>query len=94
MLSLEFWFTVAIIILFVEMSALLLIMVALMFGLGFGAEVLRNKLKLWMPLAQGYAGKGANLTKEYTTKAMRPAIAAESAVTRWQTTLKTLLRRQ
>jgi hypothetical protein len=89
--TLEFWFTVAIIILFAELTAFLLIMLALFGGLGYGSELLRNKLRReWMPLLQGYAAKGAQLTHQGARLVTTPPIRLESQLAGLRHTVRVL----
>ena len=94
MLSLEFWFTVAILILFLEMSVLLLILIAITGGLGFGSEILRRKLKEWVPIGQGYVFKGRDLTRQVATKVVAPAISARSQAAGLSHTVRVLFNRK
>lgn len=92
--TLEFWFTVAIIIIFLEISLILLLLLAITGGLGYGSEVFRRKLKSWLPIAQYYADKGASLTRTYTGKAVMPAIQLRSRWVGWSHTVRVLLNRK
>ena len=94
MLSLEFWFTVAILILFLEMSVLLLILIAITGGLGFGSEVLRRKLKEWVPIGQGYIFKGRDLTRQAAAKVAAPAISVRSQAAGLSHTVRVLFSRK
>lgn len=94
MLNLEFWFTVAVFILFLEVAVTLLVFVALWAGLAYGSQPLRVKLKEYVPLLQQYSATGARLTDDYTGKAMTPLIKARSGWARLDATWRGLVGRK
>lgn len=94
MLNLEFWFTVAVFILFLEISVTLFIFVLLAAGLTYGSNLLRVKLKEYMPLAQHYSGKGAELTTNVSGKAIAPFMAVRSGLAGMRATARGLVTRK
>jgi hypothetical protein len=93
--SLEFWFTVAVVILVIELTAILIVLVVIAAGLGYGSEVIRNRLKAsWMPLLQGYAAQGAGLTQKAAATVTAPPIRVKSQVAGLRHTISVLLGRR
>lgn len=93
MLNLEFWYTVAVFILFLEVSLTLLVVILLAAGVAYGSNPVRAKLKEYMPLAQQYSAKGEQLTVNVTGKARSPLIEARAAAVGFKATVKSLLGR-
>ena len=94
MLNLEFWFTVAVFILFLEISVTLFVFILLAAGLAYGSNPLRAKLKEYVPLAQQYSGKGVELTTNVTGKAVTPFLGIRSGLAGMRATARGLVTRK
>jgi hypothetical protein len=92
--DLKFWYTVAVFILSIQLFVFILVIGGLVFGVGFGAKKLNEKLHQWVPLGQQYVLKGERLTKEYSAKVVEPPIRIASQAEGVRRTVRVLFGRE
>lgn len=76
--TLDFLYTVAVAILTIEMFVILLVLVALVFGMNYGTRYLNINIKLWMPQLRGYLTQAQDISNKVAVKMVNPPIQFRS----------------
>lgn len=91
--SLDFWFTLAVVILFFQLFTVLLVVLLLTAGTSYGLRMGRLALKDYVPTGQRYLEQGNQLVRQYAHKVTAPIVQLNSATEQLGATVKTFFAR-
>ncbi len=78
--TLDFWYTVAVAVLTVEMFVIMLVLLAMVFGMNYGARYVNINIKNWMPMLRGYLTQAQTISHKVAVKVTRPPILFRSGL--------------
>ncbi len=76
--TLDFWYTVAVAVLTVEMFVIMLAMLAMVFGMNYGTRYVNLNIKDWMALLRGYLTQAQDISHKVAVKVVNPPIQYRS----------------
>ena len=78
--TLDFWYTVAVAVLTLEMFVVMLVLLVIVFGMNYGARYVNLNIKDWMPMLRGYLTQAQGISQKVAVKVTRPPILFRSGV--------------